>query len=126
MRTILPKQAKAKVEFRLVPDQDPSAGAPASPPPRHERFSRRANSGAGDAKTHQTPINHEFVDTVKRAAEEETGKWSYPTLQYSGRMYELAEYLRLPVVSVGVGYWDRRAHAPTKISVWRTSTRPFG
>ena len=29
-------------------------------------------------------------------------------------MYELAEYLRLPVVSVGVGYWDRRAHAPNE------------
>ena len=50
----------------------------------------------------------------------------YPTLQYSGRMYELAEYLRLPVASVGVGYWDRRPTHPTKISVWRTSTRPFG
>jgi len=117
MRTILPKQAKAKVEFRLVPDQDPEVLVRQL---RHhldmKGFPDVQIRVLATQRPHQTPINHEFVDTVKRAAEEETGREVvlYPTLQYSGRMYELAEYLRLPVVSVGVGYWDRRAHAPNE------------
>lgn len=117
MRTILPKQAKAKVEFRLVPDQEPEVLVRQL---RHhldmKGFPDVQIRVLASQRPHQTPMNHEFVDMVKRVAEAETGREVvlYPTLQYSGRMYELAEYLQLPIVSVGIGYWDRRAHAPNE------------
>ena len=75
MRTILPKQAKAKVEFRLVPDQDPEVLVRQL---RHhldmKGFPDVQIRVLATQRPHQTPINHEFVDTVKRAAEEETGR----------------------------------------------------
>lgn len=117
MRTILPKQAKAKVEFRLVPDQDPQVLVKQL---RHhldmKGFPDVQIRILARQRPHQTPMDHEFVRIVKGVAEAETGREVvlYPTLQYSGRMYELAYHLRLPIVSVGVGYWDRRAHAPNE------------
>lgn len=117
MRTVLPRQARAKVEFRLVPDQSPAKLAEQL---RHHLDMR----GFEDVqirvlaakRPYQTPIDHPFVQLVRKVATAATGRQVvlYPNFQYSGAMYEVATYLKVPIVSLGVGYWDRRAHAPNE------------
>lgn len=117
MRTVLPRQAKAKVEFRLVPDQEPQAVV--------QQLRRHLDmKGFGDieikvlAAKHpfQTPLDDPFVQQVVQVAQQSTGRQVvlYPNSQYSGPMYEVAQWLDVPIVSIGVGYWDRRAHAPNE------------
>lgn len=117
MRTVLPRQAKAKVEFRLVPDQAPQEVV--------QQLRRHLDmKGFGDievkvlAAKHpfQTPLDDPFVQQVVRVAQASTGRQVvlYPNSQYSGPMYEVAQRLDVPIVSIGVGYWDRRAHAPNE------------
>lgn len=117
LRTVLPRQAKAKVEFRLVCDQSPEELL--GQLRRHldmKGFSDVQIRTLAAQKPFQTPMDHPFVQLVRDVAEEVTGREVvlYPNFQYSGPMHEVAKYLNAPIVSVGVGYWDRRAHAPNE------------
>lgn len=117
MRTVLPRQAKAKVEFRLVPDQTPERVL--------EQLKRHlVMKGFPDIQVKplaakqpfQTPTDHPFVQQVVSVAKQVTGREIviYPNSQYSGPMHDLAAWLEVPIVSIGVGYWDRRSHAPNE------------
>lgn len=117
MRTVLPREAKAQVEFRLVPDQSPEQVV--------QQLRRHLDmKGFGDVEVNvlasqhpfQTALDDPFVQQVVQVAQASTGRQVvlYPNSQYSGPMYEVAQHLDVPIVSVGVGYWDRRAHAPNE------------
>jgi len=114
-KTVLPRVARAKVDFRLVPDQDPHAVA------EHVRQHLDAR-GFGDIGVTvlgaefpwRTDLADPFVDLVRSAAREATGRevLVYPTAAGTGPAYDIGPVLGIPLVSVGSGYWNARAHAP--------------
>lgn len=117
MKTVLPHQARAKIDFRLVPDQDPK-----------ELFdlivAHLRRCGFDDvqvtllAAEHpaRTPADHPFaqlmVDTV--ADVYERAPVVYPIVPGTGPMYALCQRFDIPAVSVGVGNANSRNHAPNE------------
>jgi acetylornithine deacetylase/succinyl-diaminopimelate desuccinylase-like protein len=114
-KTVLPKVAHAKIDFRLVPDQDPREVA---------RNVRRHLDVHGFADIEVTILGAEFpfrtdladpfVGIVRRSVEATTGRsvLVYPTSPGTGPMHDVGPVLNVPMVSVGAGYWNSRAHAP--------------
>ena len=114
-KTVLPRVARAKVDFRLVPDQDPREVA------KNVRRHLDAH-GFGDVALTvlageipwRTDLTDPFVGVVRAAAEGATGRavLTYPTSAGTGPMHDVGPVLNVPIVSVGGGYWNGRAHAP--------------
>ncbi len=114
-KTVLPRAAHAKVDFRLVPDQDP-----------HEvvRSVRRHLDAHGFADIGITVLGAEFpfrgdladpfVKLVGAAAKEATGREVVllPTSAGTGPTHDVGPVLGVPIASIGGGYWNSRAHAP--------------
>ena len=114
-KTVLPKAASAKIDFRLVPDQDPDEVA------RNVRRHLDAQGYADITVTvlgaefpWRSDLGHPFVGLVRRAAAEVTGRevLVLPTSAGTGPMHDVGPVLDLPIVGAGDGYWDSRAHAP--------------
>jgi acetylornithine deacetylase/succinyl-diaminopimelate desuccinylase-like protein len=114
-KTVLPRVARAKVDFRLVPDQDPQEVA------RNVRRHLDAHGFTDVATTvlaaehpWRTDLADPFVRLVEDTVEEATGRrvLVYPTAAGTGPMYDLGPVLGIPLVSLGSGYWNARAHAP--------------
>jgi len=82
------------------------------------------NSGFGDIEVInqgstepvKTPITDKFVQTVIKTAEKVYKKEAsvYPTSAASGPMHLFRNWLGYPVVSVGCGHAESRAHAPNE------------
>lgn len=119
LMTIIPAEASAKLDFRLVPDQDP----------RDLAAKLRAHldaRGFADVETHveeglmwpyQAPADDPLVALTSRAAEEVYGVPAVPVPLNGGSspVYAFAGPLgNIPVVRAGVGYWDSRTHAPNE------------
>jgi len=116
-KTVLPNKAMAKLDFRLVPHQMPD-----------EIFGKLVrhlkNRGFGDIEVInqgstepvKTPITDKFVQTVIKTAEKVYGKEAsvYPTSAASGPMHLFRNWLGYPIVSVGCGHAESRAHAPNE------------
>ncbi len=114
-KTVLPSRAMAKVDFRLVPDQDP-----------HDimaKLRRHLNArGFGDITIREfgaehparTPIKAPFVQVMREAVREAYGAEPLivPTMAGTGPLYPFIETLGLPTADCGVGYPDARIHAP--------------
>jgi acetylornithine deacetylase/succinyl-diaminopimelate desuccinylase-like protein len=118
-KTVIPAMALAKIDFRLVPDQD------ADDILRKLRAHLDAQ-GFTDVEIIQpeTPI-HPYKDSTEypifeyslRMGEEVYGKRAYlePMSGGSSPVYAFAEPLgNIPVISPGVGYWDNRSHSPNE------------
>ncbi len=114
-KTVLPRVARAKVDFRLVPDQDSHEVA------RSVRRHLDAHGFADIALTvvagefpWRTDLADPFVRLVRATVEETTGRKAlvYPTGAGTGPMYDVGPVLGIPLVSIGGGYWNSRAHAP--------------
>jgi acetylornithine deacetylase/succinyl-diaminopimelate desuccinylase-like protein len=116
-KTVLPCEAFAKADFRLVPDQRP------------ERVLEglRAHldaEGFGDvdiAWWHgEAPVagdpEHPFVRMAVRAAEALHGRAPavLPLMAGTGPIHLLCDQFGVPVVTGGVGHADSRAHAPNE------------
>jgi len=116
-KTVLPREAKVKLDFRLVPDQDPGEIADLLV----EHLERE---GFGDVEVvtmepehpARTPLDHPFVDLVVETSREVYGQEPvvYPTMAGTGPMYVLCQQFDIPCVSVGVGHSDSRNHAPNE------------
>ncbi len=114
-KTVLPRAAHAKVDFRLVPDQDPHEVA---------RNVRRHLDAHGFADIGVTVLGAEFpwrsdladpfVQMVGAAAQEATGREVvlFPTSAGTGPTHDVGPVLGIPIASVGGGYWNSRALAP--------------
>lgn len=113
-KTVLPRRARAKVDFRLVPDQDPYEIA-ALVEAHFKRLGIEITvSLLGGERAYRTDLDDPFVSLVTDVVGEATGREVklYPTSPGTGPMYDLGAALGVPVVSVGGSYWGSRAHAP--------------
>ncbi|MDQ6695215.1 MAG: M20/M25/M40 family metallo-hydrolase [Chloroflexota bacterium] len=121
-KTILPNEACAKIDFRLVPDQDPEAIFQSL-----QRFLR--DHGFEDVEVQRIPNEGDllpaisdpstpFIRSVVQACREVSGKEPVviPSSAGSGPMSPFTAAkpggLGLPTAAFGMGYPDSRSHAP--------------
>jgi acetylornithine deacetylase/succinyl-diaminopimelate desuccinylase-like protein len=114
-KTVLPALAKAKVDFRLVPDQTPQEVL------RNlrahldrEGFADVEITFLGGNPAGRTDPDDPFLQMVVRTAEPVYGKpmQVVPMIGGSGPNHCFIHELKVPVVTAGCGYPDTRAHAP--------------
>jgi acetylornithine deacetylase/succinyl-diaminopimelate desuccinylase-like protein len=115
IKTVLPNEASAKLDFRLVPDQDPvrilsllRAHLDA------EGFGDvEIVSGHGENPSAGDPA-HSFVQTAVCTAERIYGHspMLIPMMSGTGPVHILCGQFGVPVVTAGVGYAGSRVHAP--------------
>ncbi len=115
MKTVLPRRARAKIDFRLVPEQDPAVVVRLLRAHLdREGFADCAITQLGGERAFQTDLTHPFVGTVVDAARAATGRQVVllPTSAGTGPMHVLGVPLGIPILSIGTGYWGSNAHAP--------------
>ncbi len=114
-KTVLPASATAKMDFRLVPDQDPDD--------IFEKLKAHlARHGFGDIEVRRlsaerparTPLSSPFVQVVREALCQVYGVEPIlvPSIAGTGPMYPFVKTLGLPVADCGIGYPESRIHAP--------------
>jgi len=114
-KTVLPARAKAKLEFRLVPEQEPEEVL--------EKLQRHLrHKGYGDVEVRclsaerpaRTPIDHPFVGLVCEAARQvyDQEPVLIPSMAGTGPFYPFVKTLGLPTVDCGIGHPESRMHAP--------------
>jgi acetylornithine deacetylase/succinyl-diaminopimelate desuccinylase-like protein len=116
-KTVLPHQARAKLDFRLVPNLTPASVEQLL----RAHLQRR---GFGDievvrlsaehpaASDPQAAIVRAAIDAARRVYHEEPV--IYPRMAGSGPMYPLSERLGIPAVLAGISHTGSRAHAPNE------------
>ncbi len=116
-KTVLPARASAKVDFRLIPDQDPKdilkklrAHLDA------EGFSDVQITDLGGDAPARTDPDDPFIQMVVEAAREVYGvpQQIVPLSGGSGPSHPFVHDLGLPVATAGLGYPDNRIHAPNE------------
>lgn len=116
-KTVLPGRAMAKMDFRLVPDQDPDD--------IFGKLRRHLDSrGFGDItlrklsgeRPARTPVTDPFVGVVRRAVRDAYGREPIivPTVAGTGPLYPFVATLGLPTADIGIGYPETRIHAPNE------------
>ena len=116
-KTVLPRRAQAKLDCRLVPNQDPDdITAKVRKHLDTHGFTDVEVSQINGEHAYRSDINHPFVGMVVETARQayETEVVLSPNSAGTGPMYPFGEYLGLdlPIVSTGCGWWNSRAHAP--------------
>jgi len=116
-KTVLPAEARAKMDFRLVPDQDPEKLA---------RLLRKhlETHGFGDIEVTiqsdnpaaRTPVDSEIAKVAAETAREVFGK--EPNIHVgsagSGPMYLFTNVLNIPTVAIGCNHPGTNIHAPNE------------
>jgi acetylornithine deacetylase/succinyl-diaminopimelate desuccinylase-like protein len=114
-KTVLPARATAKLDFRLVPDQEPEDVL--------EKLQRHLRQkGYSDVEVRylsaerpaRTPIDHPFVGLMCEAARQVYGREPVliPSMAGTGPLYPFIKTLGLPTADCGIGYPESRIHAP--------------
>ncbi|MDY6911902.1 MAG: M20/M25/M40 family metallo-hydrolase [Chloroflexota bacterium] len=114
-KTVLPCYAKAKLDFRLVPDQRPQdIVAKLRKHLDKHGFKDVILSAAEGENPARTPLDSSFVKVVRESAGEVYGCEPIvkPSMTGSGPMFSFTDTLGLPVASSGVSNADSRPHAP--------------
>ncbi len=128
-KTVLPARAMAKMDFRLVPDQDPDDIF--TKLRRHldsrgfSDITLRLLSGERPART---PVSDPLVEVVRRAVVDAYGREPLivPTMAGTGPLYPFVSTLGLATADIGIGYPDTRIHAPDeniRIEDFRNGTK---
>ncbi len=129
MKTVLPSEAKAKLDFRLVPDQDPHDIT--------EKLRRHlASEGFDDIDVRffegefpaRSDADHPFVELVRSTAREVYGEEpiTVPNSPATQPLHPMMNVLGVPMASAGIAGPDGRAHAPDeniRISDFVTGTK---
>lgn len=116
-KTVLPSKAMVKLDFRLVPHQDPAKIL--------ELLKTHLKThGFGDITVEllgplwpaKTSFKDPFVNTVKESMDTVYNQETivYPTMSGSGPMWLFTEVLGIPTVSIGVGDAESRVHSPNE------------
>jgi acetylornithine deacetylase/succinyl-diaminopimelate desuccinylase-like protein len=118
IKTVIPKYAKAKLDCRLVPGQDP-----------HDIYNKIRKqldvNGFPDVKMHfnlsedayRSDMNNPFVQRAKSVADAVYGAANtryVPNSAGSGPEPQFATELNVPIISVGIGWSGSGAHAPNE------------
>jgi acetylornithine deacetylase/succinyl-diaminopimelate desuccinylase-like protein len=114
-KTVLPARAMAKMDFRLVPDQDPDDIL--------AKLRRHLDShGFGDIEIQtlggerpaRTPVTDRLVGIMRKAIRDAYGSEPFivPAMAGTGPLYPFVATLGLPVADCGIGYPDAHIHAP--------------
>jgi acetylornithine deacetylase/succinyl-diaminopimelate desuccinylase-like protein len=116
-KTVLPAEARAKIDFRLVPEQMPEEIV--SKLRVHLDmlgFEDVAIKFIGGVRPAKVDPDHPFVRLTNQAARDVYGVEPVvePIIGGSGPNYPFIHVLGLPVVSAGIGYPGGRAHAPNE------------
>lgn len=116
-KTVLPKSAKAKVDCRLVPGQDPNhiLESIQNHLEKHGFHDIKVTMVNGQ-KAYRSDFSHPFISHVMDTATQVYGKEGIlaPNSAGTGPMFEFGEKLQLPIVSTGVGWVASKAHAPNE------------
>ena len=116
-KTVLPKEIHAKLDFRLVPDQDPED--------LWKKLRKYLDdNGFGDVDMRlgsmepaaRTPYKHPFAQAAIRAAEKTYGKKPIVELGSpgTGPLYLFTKKYNMPSVDIGVSALDGGIHAPNE------------
>ncbi|MHA1677002.1 MAG: M20/M25/M40 family metallo-hydrolase [Candidatus Njordarchaeales archaeon] len=113
-KTVLPKEIEVKIDFRLVPYQNPEAIA--------EAFIKVAKDAGVEAEIHSytkpvfTEFDHPFTQKVANAIKNLGEKFYIsPWSPASGPMDLFVYDLDLPTIAgIGISYWGSRAHSPNE------------
>ncbi len=116
-KTVLPARASAKIDFRLVPDQDPQQVLrQLRTHLDSEGFADFEITYFGGEPPARTDPDDPFVDLVVKTAEPVYGQpmQIVPMVGGSGPNHAFVHTLGLPVVTAGAGYPGTLAHAPNE------------
>lgn len=116
-KTVLPVEAMAKVDFRLVPNQTPEEiVAKLRKHLDNEGFSDIDVVFLGGEAPGRTDPDHPFVKLVADAGRDAYGRDVLldPMVGGSGPNHVFLEELHVPIATAGVGYPDSKAHAPNE------------
>lgn len=116
-KTVNPATAKVKLDFRLVPKQDPEKVLSSLRAHLNEHgFSDIKVNAIGAVNPARTSLNDPFVQTVAEAARNAYGLEPYfqPNMAGTGPQYPIQEILSVPVASCGIDYPGNRIHAPNE------------
>lgn len=116
-KTVLPARASAKVDFRLIPNQDPDDILKKLRAHLDEHgFSDVQITDLGGDPPARTDPDDPFIQLVTNVAEEvyEMPMQLVPLTGGSGPSYPFVHDLGLPVATAGCGYPDTKAHAPNE------------
>jgi acetylornithine deacetylase/succinyl-diaminopimelate desuccinylase-like protein len=128
-KTVLPARAMAKMDFRLVPDQDPhDIMAKLRRHLDRHGFADVAIRELGAERPARTPVGAPFVQVVREAIRDAYGEDGIivPTMAGTGPLYPFIKTLGLPTADCGIGYPDARIHAPNeniRIEDYRKGTK---
>ncbi len=116
-KTVLPRRASAKVDFRLVPNQR----AEDVLEKLREHFRRVAYGDIairplGMEEPSKTPFDAPIVDIVAETAEEIYGRAPIilPTMAGSGPMHVVCGQFGTPAVGTGIGHAQANVHGPNE------------
>ena len=119
-KTVLPARAMAKIDFRLVPNQDPQdILAKLQAYLVAEGYSDIRITVFGNAEPVVTPIDHPFVQRIATIAESFAGKRASITPIVGGTLPflgDLRRYVGVPGLAAPDNpvYWGSGAHAPNE------------
>ncbi len=115
-KTVLPHEATAKIDFRLVPEQEPDDILKKLENHLKKEFPEIQIHKLGEAKPFKTPLDAEISRIAIESAREiyDLEPVIYPTSKGTGPMYNLCGRLNIPCVSVGVDYAESNPHAPNE------------
>lgn len=116
-KTVLPSEAHAKMDFRLVPDQDPEeVYENLKAWLIHEGFEDIEVRYLGGQRPARVDPDHPFVQLAAETAIGVYGKRAAitPIVGGSGPMWWFSDFLGLPVTAPGIEYPGVRAHAPNE------------
>ncbi len=116
-KTILPAVARAKLDFRLVPNQDPQEVlASLREHLDSHGFSDIKITVHSSEHPARTPVDDPFVDLVRESARAVYGSEPYiqPSMTGTGPQHPVQDILGVPVASCGIDYPGNRIHAPNE------------
>ncbi len=114
-KTVLPAEARAKVDFRMVPDQTPEEiVAKLRAHLDAEGFGDIEVTLLGGEAPGRTALDDPFVQLVVDAAADvyDAPMLLVPMIGGSGPNHAFLEHLGVPICTAGVGYPGNNVHAP--------------
>ena len=117
-KTVLPAQAMAKLDIRLVPDQDPDQILHALR--QHLQHSGFADIEVVVLEMGEHPARSDLDHRWVRQAAESLGRVYgvapvvTPNMTGTGPMYPFSHFLGAPVIGFGIGYPGTRVHSPNE------------